>query len=595
MSVHKRPKAPPHRIVLLGALLLVPVLARPAHAEIRYSVSLSDRPDHLFRVSMTVPNVHGRLTVAIPAWNALYQIRDFGGRVEDVRASAANLSLPVRPVDGQTWQIDGNGTIRIEYRVYWNDSGPFGSQLNAHHAFMNFADILFYVPGRRQEAVQVRLTGIPADWKIAVELPAGPCASCFDAASYDGLVDAPAEVGAFKEFRLIQNGAHLRVVVDAMNGASWNQDQIEGWLRKIVGYETGMMREVPFREYLFIYLIGRGAGGGGMEHANGTVIAVPDAAEIPAVTAHEFFHLWNVKRIHPQSLYPVDYARPMWTRTLWFVEGVTSTYAAYTMVRCGLWTPEQYEQHLSNLIAGLESRPARLWQSVEESSLDAWFEKYPFYNRPERSISYYNKGELDGVLLDILIRDATGNRKSLDDVLRYMNDTFAHRRRSYHGNADIEVSVEHIAGRSFADFFRNYVSGTVKIPWNDILGRAGLAVRTVPVLVANPGFQWEASANGGVKVTQVVPGGPAAKAGIEEGDLILSADGAPVPSDEQLWSGMHRPGDVVQFRLWRAGGQLSLALTLGAGRATLYQIVPLPNPSQRQRRILGGLLHGTTD
>ncbi|HVB35436.1 MAG TPA: hypothetical protein VNJ52_13845 [Patescibacteria group bacterium] len=509
--------------VILMTLLFLAV-ARPARAEIRYSVSLADRAGHLFDVGMTVPNVRGHLRVAMPAWNGLYQIRDFAERVEDVRASQDRRSLAVRPIDGQRWEIAGAGTIHIQYRVFWNQPGPFSSQLNSHHAFVNFAEILFYVPGRRREGAQVRFLGVPANWKIAVELPPGPCAACFEAAGYDALADAPAEAGTFTEFRLVENRAHLRVAVDATGGASWNRKQLEGWLEKIVGYETGMMREAPFREYLFIYHIGPGAGGGGMEHANSTAIAVEDASEIPAVTAHEFFHLWNVKRIRPESLNPVDYARPQWTRSLWFVEGVTSTYAAYTMLRTGLWTRERYYQHLGNLISQLQSRPARLWQSVEESSLDAWFEKYPFYNQPQRSISYYDKGELDGVLLDILVRDATGNRRSLDDVMRYMNRTYALRNRFYHGNAAIEAAVEKIAGRSFAGFFENYVSGTAAIPWNRILGRAGLRVS-----------------------------------------------------------------------ISRGEQQLTLPLTLGHGGATLYNVSPVENPSERQRRILDGLLHGRTD
>jgi predicted metalloprotease with PDZ domain len=583
------------RSALLAALLFAPALALPARSQVHYSVSLADRTNHLFHVSMTVPDVQGLLTVAIPAWNALYQIRDFGERVEDVRASQDGRPLAVRAIDGLTWQIDATGNVRIRYRVYWNQPGPFGSQLNSHHAFINFADILFYLPDRRQAAVQVQLTGMPAAWHIAIELPPGPCAACFDAQNYDALADAPAEAGAFTEFRFVENGAHLRVVVDAMNGARWNEDRLETWLRKIVAYETGMMREVPFREYLFIYLLGQRTGGGGMEHANGAAIAVPYASEIPAIAAHEFFHLWNVKRIRPQSLEPVDYAHPMWTRSLWFVEGVTSTYAGFTMLRSGLWSPNRYYEHLGNLITELESRPARFWQSVEQSSLDAWYEKYPFYNLPERSISYYNKGELDGVLLDILIRDATDNRTSLDDVMRYMNDTFAHRHRFYHGTADVEVSVEHVAGRSFAEFFRRYVSGVAPIPWNDILGRAGLAVQAVPAIAADPGFEWSPSDAGGLEIHSIVPGGPAAKAGLKSGAVILAADGAPVPSDEQFWAGEFHPGDVVHLLVYRDGRDLIVPLTFGGKKATMYQVSPLQNPSERQKRILNGLLHGTTD
>jgi predicted metalloprotease with PDZ domain len=584
------------RAVLLASLMVLPALAQPARAEIRYTVSVADRAMHMFHVTMAVPDVHGKLVVAIPAWNATYLMRDFAERIEDVRASANGKPLPVRALNGDTWQIDGNGTIEIRYRIFWNSSGPFSSQLNAHHAFINFAEILFYAPSRRAEAGEVEFTGLPADWKVAVELPKAPhCAAdaCFDAGNYDLLTDAPAEIGAFTEFRFVANGAHLRVAMDAMNGAEWNKDQLETWLRKIAGYETKMMREVPFHEYLFIYHIGPGAGGGGMEHTNCTAISVPQFSQIPAVTAHEFFHLWNVKRIRPQSITPYDYEHPMWTRSLWFAEGVTSTYGAYTMLRSGFWTPEQYYKHLGQQITELQSRPARLWQSVEESSLDTWLEKYPFYERPQRSISYYNKGELDGVLLDILIRDATNNLKSLDDVMRYMNAIYAHQHRYYHGTAAIEAAVDHVAGRSFAEFFQKYVAGTAEIPWNEILGRAGLGVQTEQVAVADPGFEWQAGA-GGAEVAEVTPGGSAAKAGIEEGDVVISADGAPLPRYAPFWIAEHKPGQMIEMRVARGGKELTLPLTLGSREVTVYHVAPSSNATPKQRTILEGLLQGTT-
>jgi predicted metalloprotease with PDZ domain len=586
------------RAGLLAALLLLPGLARPARAEIRYTVSLAGRPAHMFHVTMTVPNVHGRLVVAMPAWNATYLIRDFAERVEDVRASQAGKALPVHAITEDTWSITGNGTVQIRYRIYWNSPGPFSTQLNRHHAFINFAEILFYVPMRRAETSEVEFTGVPVKWRIAVELPktaSCPAQACYEAGSYDLLVDAPAELGTFSEFRFVENGAHLRVAVDAMGGAQWNRAQLEGWLRKIVKYETGMMRVVPFKEYLFIYHIGPGAGGGGMEHSNGTAIAVRDFSQIPAVTAHEFFHLWNVKRIRPQSLTPYDYQHPMWTRALWFAEGVTSTYGGFTMMRSGLWTPKRYYAHLGQQITELQSRPARLWQSVEESSLDTWLGKYAFYNRPTRSISYYNKGELDGVLLDILIRSATNNRKSLDDVMRYLYAEFPARHRYYHGSADIEAAVDHVAGKSFAGFFRRYVAGTAEIPWNRMLGRAGLGVETGTVPVADPGFRWKSGPDGEAQVTEVTPGGTAAKAGIEEGDAIVSAGGVPLPRYAGFWIREHQPGEKIEMRVERDGREMTLALTFGSRNETVYQVAPLPHPSAKQQMVLEGLLHGTTE
>ncbi len=202
---------------------------------------------------------------------------------------------------------------------------------------------------------------------------------------------------------------------------------------------------------------------------------------LPEITAHEFFHLWNVKRIRPQSLEPVDYTREMWSPSLWFAEGVTDTYATFTLVRSGVWTKQRYLEDLSAQITDLQSHPARKWQSAEESSLDAWYEKYSLYEAPDFSISYYNKGQLLGVLLDITIRDATDNRASLDDVMRRMNEEYAHAGRFYPESAGVRAAAEEViaaanggAKTDLAEFFDDYVAGTEEIPFADLLSRAGL-------------------------------------------------------------------------------------------------------------------------
>ena len=251
-------------------------------------------------------------------------------------------------------------------------------------------------------------------------------------------------------------------------------------LKRIVDYEVSLMGGAPFREYIFLFHVGNNFGGGGMEHMNCTAISADVPAQLPSYSAHEFFHAWNVKRIRPQSLEPVDYTKEMWTRSLWFAEGVTNTYGAYTLVRTGLWSTQQFYANLADEIRELQSRPAHRWQSVEQSSLDAWYEKYPLYTRPEESISYYNKGQIVGVLLDILIRDRTDNRASLDDVLRALNEEYAKAGRFYNESEGLRAVMEEVirkkapaADADLSDFFRRYISGTDEIPYSDFLARAG--------------------------------------------------------------------------------------------------------------------------
>ncbi len=467
---------------VVGATLLVLLCAATAQATIQYQVSLMQRQEHRIGVTMTVPDVTGELVVQMPAWNGLYQIRDFAHRVQNVRAHRLHDTGPPVPVavrkrDKLTWVVAASGTIRLEYAVLWDEASPFSSQLNPEHAFLNLATVLFYVPTRRHEAVRVAFTDLREGWRIAVALPAED-EFTFRATSYDMLVDAPVEISAFSEFRFEVNGARIRVVVHG----SYSRDQLEADLRRIVAYQTHLMRDVPFEEFLFLYHFGEG--GGGMEHANSTAIFTSSRDSTVRISAHEFFHLWNVKRIRPQGLEPVDYTRENYTRALWFAEGVTSTYTDYTLVRSGLWSPRQFYNSLAQELDELEARPAHRWKSAEEASLDAWHEGYRLYRRPDLSISYYNKGYLLGVLLDILIRDLSDNRASLDDVLRYLNETYARQGRFYAESGGIQQAVGAVVLRAgsapatalprIAEFFARYVAGTDPLPVDEWLERAGL-------------------------------------------------------------------------------------------------------------------------
>jgi predicted metalloprotease with PDZ domain len=470
-------------------VLLLLLIPRPAAATIRYRVSLDNPGQHVFHVVMTVEAERQALEVALPAWNALYQVRDFSYRVRDLHASAHSAQatpLQVEAADKQTWRISTAtlpsepvaDDVQIGYAIEWNDPGPFNSQLDAHHAFINLAEILMYIPGRRSEKSEIAFENGPADWKIVSELAAGETADSFTAPTYDALVDAPVEAGKFDEFTFENAGAHFRVVIDADDWNNSNQRRLEEALRRITGYELQLMEGRPFREYTFFFHVGPYAemGSGGMEHSNSTAIAAATVDRAAATAAHEFFHVWNVKRIRPQSLEPVDYTKEQYTRALWFAEGVTSTYAAYTLERTGLWSKKQFYGDLASQVCELQSRPARLWQSVEDSSLDAWLEKYDAYDVRDRSISYYNKGQILGVLLDLGIRDATDNRKSLDDVMRRLNDEYAKAGKFYRDSEGIRAVVEEVAGKTFEDFFRRYVSGTDEIPYDDFLAAAGLAL-----------------------------------------------------------------------------------------------------------------------
>src|SRR5271163_3058658 len=456
--------------------------AATARATIRYEVSLAHPEQHLFHVTMTIPDVNGEVIVQLPAWNALYQIRDFSAHLQQVTASTEiafsqfnGERLPIEKLDKQTWRVTHTGTIRISYDAYWDEAGPFATQLNGEHAFINPAMILMYVPERRGEDTYFCVDHLPDNWKNTL----GPVnratiggltnsIACGKAANYDALADTPVEAGSFEEFVLPGIQPEIRVVI---HGDNWKKKHVEQELTRICKYELQLMDGAPFEHYTFILHIGKAAAGsgGGMEHANSTAISIPSDEYLEGVAAHEFFHLWNVKRIRPATLDPIDYSKEQYTRALWFAEGVTSTYGAYTLVRTGLWSKQQFLADFSEQITDLETRPAEHWQSAEQSSLDAWLEKYALYNRPEESVSYYTKGQILGVLLDLLIRERTENRKSLDDVMRLMNVEFAKAGKTYRDSLDVRLSAEKVAGRPFEEFFARYVAGAEALPYREVL------------------------------------------------------------------------------------------------------------------------------
>lgn len=483
-----------HFGVAASLALLLLLSCSPAHATIRYSISLDHPDQHVFRVTMTVPANTKELATALPAWNALYQIRDFAERVRDVVAicgagTDTSVALAVQKTDKQDWNISeapqecgspDHHDVVIRYSVFWDTPGPFDSQLNDHHAFANLAEILMYVPNRRGEDVSVQFTSLPDGWQTATALASASEPNTYSASNYDSLVDAPVEAGVLDQFSFESDGAPIHVILDGKESA---KSRLQNYLLPITRYELTLMDGPPFDSpdhgYTFFFHIGPSAevGGGGMEHRNSSAIAGGSPEECGAIAAHEFFHAWNVKRIRPQSLEPVDYSKEQYTRALWFAEGITNTYESLALERTGLWSKDQFYKDLAGQIDILQSRPARLWQSAEESSLDAWFEGFSDYGDPSRSISYYNKGDILGVLLDLAIRDATDNRKSLDDVMRLLNDEYAKRGKFYDDSDGIRGAVEEASGKSFKDFFARYVSGTQEIPYNDFLGLAGLALQ----------------------------------------------------------------------------------------------------------------------
>jgi predicted metalloprotease with PDZ domain len=416
--------------------------------------------------------------------------------------------------------------------------------------------------------------------------------SAVTAVNYDALADSPIEIGWFKLFRL--SGIEPEISV-AIHGDGWKQSDVENALRRICKNQIELMGGAPFDHYLFVFHIGKAANGagGGMEHANGTAINIASEAQLASVSAHEFFHLWNVKRLRPASLEPIDYTREQYSRALWFAEGVTSTFGNYSLLRSGLWNKQTFYADLSEQINELESRPANHWQSVEQSSIDTWLDKYDYYNGPDFSVSYYTKGQVLGVLLDILIRDRTANAHSLDDLLRKMNDDFARNGKPYRDSLDVRLTAEQIAGGSFEDFFSKYIAGAEPLPYDAIFAKAGLLLRKQEIQRAQLGFSFSRDTSGRWMVRDVASGA-AARAGLQPGDEIANFNGENVPRRIEMWLQDKKPGELLKLRTVRADKTSEIQFPLGAISAIIFSLADDPSAGASAKEIREGLLHGRT-
>jgi predicted metalloprotease with PDZ domain len=528
----------------------------------------------------------------------LYQVRDFSQYVNWVRAKdRAGLPLSIQKLDKSRWEVTAaqNGAT-VEYEMFVDSAGPFGAQLNPHHAFFNLAEILMYPVDGRNAPMTVRFDHVPDGWRVGTPL-ASSGDGHFNADNYDRLVDSPVEIGNFQESDFEEGGGHYRVIVDA-DAADYDMTKIVGMLHKITAAATGWMNDRPFDSYLFVYHFPHGPAGGGMEHAFSTAIDVSaeslkgSSTPLEGVTAHEFFHLWNVKRIRPQTLEPVDYTKENYTRALWFSEGVTSSAEGTILLRAGLIDEPHYLAELAGEITELERRPAHLTQSAEESSLDSWLEGDAYYRRPQRSISYYNKGELLGVMLDLKVRELSQGRASLREVLEWMNQNYAKKGRFFADSEGVREAAEAVSHADLKDFFAKYVAGREEIPWNDVFRGVGLRLVESTTTAANPGFSASRNFDGPMKVEAVTAGSEAERAGLEVGDTILEIQGKPPGQDSREPLSRLKPGDTIQLKVSRRQGERTLSWNAGSHQEITFQLKDVDNLAAEQRARRAAWLKG---
>ena len=591
---------------LLGGLAAAALLAAPAGARpraaaptLRYTLAMPAPQTHYFEVGVALGGFAQDYTdVKMPVWApGSYLVREFAKNVEGFRATAATgQALAVEKIDKNTWRVrhPKQADFRVAYRVYAFEQSVRTSFIDADHGYLNGSSVFVYPALNKGLASTVAVQPAPgwAQVSTALRPAAGGGKFTYRAGSYDELADSPIEIGNQKVLQFTANGTVHQV---AMYGTyQVDETRLLADLQKICEAAQGVVGQNPLDHYLFI-VHNLERGGGGLEHLYSTTLEVGRTTygteagykSFLRLAAHEYFHLWNVKRIRPVALGPFDYDHEYYTHMLWVSEGMTEYIANLLNARAGYYEQQGYLDHLAASIGTVENTPGSKVQSAAESSFDAWIKYYrPNENSANTGISYYDKGETIGTVLDLMIINATQGQKHLDDVFRLLYDTYYKKLGRGFTDQEYQDAVALVAGQRFDDFFRQSVYGTKTIDYATAFAYAGLAFSSAP---ANPNGTAGATFSnrtGKVLVVGVERDGAAWVDGLNVNDEVLLTNGA-APSEESvkaLTAGA--VGAPLKLQVRRDGLVRDLALTYRADPDRHYQIQPLPNPTAAQQRVL---------
>jgi len=557
---------------------------------ISYRIDVADVHAHLFRVTLTVPRPEAEQRVSLPVWiPGSYLVREFARHLSALSARQAGRELPLRQLDKASWLAccDGRSALVLSYFVYAFDTSVRTAYLDASRGFFNGTGVFLRVHGREDEAHALAIGPLPPGWEVATAMPAGARRRSFRAPDYHALVDHPVELGRFWRGHFSAAGVpHEFVVAGALPG--FDGERLLADAKRICETEIALWhgpgavaKELPFQRFVFM-LNAVEDGYGGLEHRASTAL-IAARRDLPRVgvaelgdgyvkllglISHEYFHTWNVKRLRPAEFASLDYTQENYTELLWFFEGFTSYYDDLVLLRTGLIDAPRYLKLIARTVSGVLATPGRKLQSLAQASFDAWVKYYRGdENTPNATISYYTKGALVALALDLRLRGGPAGKVSLDDVMRHLWQ------RSGGGpisEDDIVAAVEAVAGArrgaTLAAELRAWVHGTDDLPLPALLARAGVKWQNQPATLAERwGLRVSEGALTGVKVTAVLRGGAAERAGLAAGDELLAVEGWRLRRLDDAAAALPK-ASAAQLLVSRDQRVFTLALAERAGR-----------------------------
>jgi predicted metalloprotease with PDZ domain len=571
---------------------------------IHYQVSLENPESHLFEVTLKIDHWRSPvLDLKMPVWTpGSYLIREYSRLLQELTAEniQPKTLLPSRKIAKNHWQIKtpGISAITIHYRVFAHELTVRTNHLDSCHGFFNGAALFLYIPGLEQHPLTVTIVPPYSDWRVTTALaPVPGQAWTYQAPDFDTLVDSPFEIGthALYDFEVLGKPHQLAI----WGKGNANPEQIIQDTTKIIEVEAAIFGGLPYDRYFFLLHL-TNSGYGGLEHKDCcSLIYSRFGFNTPAkyhrfmqLVAHEFFHLWNVKRIRPIELESFDYDQENYTTALWFCEGVTSYYDMLIPRWAGIYNTQAFLELLGKEITLFLTTPGRKVQPLTESSFDAWIKLYRRdANSNNAQISYYLKGQLVALLLDLLIRSRFQNQRSLNDVLHLLWQRFGQTEKGYTAT-DLQGILESVAEVDLQNFCDRFLDGTEELPFDEYLHPFGLRIQAVQDNPALPflGLRVQAE-NGKTQIQFVEAQSPAAIAGINAQDELLAIAGIRVSAEqvnERLQD--YRAGDIIQITVFHQDELRTVSVALAPPQPSRYEVVFLPDCAKTQTQNLAGWL-----
>lgn len=567
---------------------------------IHFEVSFKEPQAHYAEIKMEISDLRkDYIDVKMPVWTpGSYLVREYAKHVERVEACDADGALlAVEKIDKNTWRIQSDKAKKVtfSYHIYGFEVSVRTNFIDDSHAFLSPAATFMYIDGMLNHPAEVTI--IPhANWsKVSTGLDAvAGKPNTFHATDFDILFDSPIEVGNQDVFTFEAAGVHHEIAM--VGGGNYDKERLKTDCAAIVEEATSIFGVNPNKRYVFI-VHNYQSGGGGLEHLNSTVLGASrngyqterSYVGFLGLVAHEYFHLWHVKRLRPAELGPFDYDKENYTSALWIMEGFTAYYDNLLLRRCGFLNENGYLQAISNDVNAVENRPGNNVQPVALASFDAWIKYYrPDENSANTSVSYYNKGALMAMLLDVKILAATAGKKRLDDALKAAYEKFYIKEQRGFEIPEFQSLVEQVAGTSVADIF-DAAHAVGPLDYNHYLNPVGYELvdynegRQVPDL----GFNTSTN-DGRIMVTGVTRGSGAWNGGINVRDEILAINGERLDANGRELNRLMQSADVgdkLDVLIARDGKIREVTITLTADLAGSFRIVPLKNVSAAQERL----------